>query len=345
MPEGPEVAVVIGAYRRRRYLLGAVRSVLSQTLPRERFEVVVTKSFADPEIDGFLAEHRIPSQVDENPRIGPWLISAVAATKAPFIALLDDDDEFVPERLAHALDVLHAHPSIGFYRNRVDVIDAEGAPSPRTTWRPNELDRFFDEHGPVLVPPGAKSELAALGLERTRVTFNASTMVVRRDLFEGEFGKVFARTQLQDVSLFVLAALSPFGLYLDDQRLTKYRRYPGNVTRQTSWLAEARNVYADLSSVAQRYGASDLASRLARFSRRYDRVYRSSSLVDRIGAGASRREVAHRAADYLRFLGQNPAERSKRVEVWSAGAYAAAYLVAPGIVRRVSLRQAARRRP
>ena len=38
MPSDPEVSVIVGAYSREKYLLNAVRSLLAQTLPRDRFE-------------------------------------------------------------------------------------------------------------------------------------------------------------------------------------------------------------------------------------------------------------------------------------------------------------------
>ncbi|MGD1099068.1 MAG: glycosyltransferase [Thermoplasmata archaeon] len=345
MPEGPEVAIVIGAYRRERFLLSAVRSVLAQTLPRERYEVVVTKSFANPEIDRFLEQQRIPTLLDDDPRIGSWLLKAVAATHAPYLAFLDDDDEFEPERLAHALDVLRADPGLGFYRNRVRVVDEHGDPVPPEKWRFYAVDDYFDGRGPIPVPPRDKNGLAELGLERTRVSFNSSTMIVRRELLEGELGAAFARTQLPDVALFVLAAVSRFGLYLDDRRLTRYRYYPENVTNRVPWLQHAHEAYRDLAALAQAHANPDLAGRLARVSEHYDRVYRSGTIVERVRAGADRREVARLAGEYLRFLGHHPAERELSLEVWAAEMSAASYLLAPGVARRMSTRQAARRDP
>lgn len=345
MPDGPEVAVVVGAYRRERYLLGAVRSVLAQTLPRDRYEIVVTKDFANREVDRFLEEHRISALLDNDPRIGTWLGRAVAATRAPYLAFLDDDDEFEPERLAHVLDLLRGRPELGFYRNRVRVIDARGEPVAESEWRAHEVDGFFDGRGPVTISPGQKAGLAELGLERTRASFNSSTMVVRRELLDGELGKAFARTQLPDLALFVLAAVSEFGLYLDDRRLTRYRFYPGNVTHRIPWLRHACEAYADLAAVARSRASADLAHKLTQESEHYDRLYRSGTLVEKIGSGAGRREVARLAEEYLRFLGHHPGERAVTFDVWAAEMYAASYLLLPGVARKVSVRQAARRVP
>lgn len=343
MSERPEVAVVVGSYGRREYLLSAVRSVLAQTVPRDCFEVVVTKSFADPEIDRFLATHRVSSRRDDDPRIGSWLLNAVALTRAPYIAFLDDDDEFEPDRLARVLDVFRADPTLGFYRNRVCVIDRQGDTVPSGSWRKHELDAFFDSRGPVTISPTEKKGLATLGFDQSRVSFNSSTMVVRRELFDGESGAVFARTQLPDLALFVLASLSPFGLYLDDRRLTRYRYYGGNVTHGVPWLRHACESNRDLAEAARAHGNAELALRLYRDSRHYDRLYRSGTIVERVGAGADRREVARLAGDYLRFLGRNPSERSLTLDVWAAEVYASSYLIVPAVARRLSVRRTALR--
>lgn len=345
MADRPEVAVVIGAYRRERFLLSAVRSVLAQTLAPDRVEVVVTKSFEQPEIDQFLTEHGIRAIRDDDPRIGTWLLKAVARTRAPYVAFLDDDDEFAPERLATALEILRGHPELGFYRNRVSVIGENGEPVPRDAWRPHEVDEYFDGHGPITVPSTNKKGLADLGLEWTRASFNSSTMVVRRELLEGESGAAFARTQLPDLALFVLAAVSRFALFLDDRRLTRYRYYPGNVTHRVPWLRHATEAFRDLASVARNHQDSDLAGHLSRGSDHYDRLYRSGTIVEKVRAGAERLEVARLAEEYLRFLGRHPAERAWTLDVWAAEVYATSYLFVPGLARRVSLRQADRRRP
>jgi glycosyltransferase involved in cell wall biosynthesis len=344
VPDGPEVAVVVGAHERERYLLSAVRSVLAQTLPRDRYEVIVTKSFANDEVDRFLERERILALRDDDPRIGSWLLRAVAATRAPYVAFLDDDDEFEPDRLDHALAVLREDPTLGFYRNRVRVIDERGDPAPPATWRFLEADRYFDGRGPVKIPPTGKQGIAFYAFDGARVSFNSSTMVVRRELLEGEFRDAFSRTQLPDLALFVLASVSPYGLYLDDRRLTRYRYYSGNVTHRVPWLRHAFEAYRDLASFARMHGNTELAGRLMGRSENYDRIYRSGLLVERIRAGAGRREVARLAGDYLRFLGRHPAERAMTLDVWSSELFAASYLFFPGLARAMSDVQATRRR-
>ena len=342
MADRPDVAVIVGAYHREHYLLSAVRSVLAQTLPRDRYEIVVTKDFANPEVDAFLEREQIPSLRDDDPRIGTWLGRAIARTSAPYLAFLDDDDEFEPNRLAHALEVLRADPTIGFYRNRIRPIDAEGTSIPPESWRFYAADPYFDRHGPLFIPAAKKDGLSELGFEQTRVSFNSSTMVVRRELVEGELGTTFARTQLPDIALFVLAVVSPYGIYLDDQRLTRYRIFPGKITHRVPWLQHAADAHRDLAALSSSHAHPDLAERLDRLGAHYDRLYRSGTIVEKVRSGADRREVAYLAKEYLRFVLGHPDERRLALDVWAAELYAASYLLVPPVAREMSAHQAAR---
>ena len=335
MVDAPEIAVIIGAYRRKEYLLRAVRSVRAQDIPRDRYEVFVTKDFADPVIDAELAREGIASHVDADPCIGTWLGRAVRATHAPLLTFLDDDDEFEPDRLERLLAVFRDHPEVGFYRNRVRVIDAEDRPIPLERWRKIESDSAFDTSGPVLLPPGARSKLVEFAFLTTRSTFNSSTMALRRDLFDGPSAELFARTQLPDLSLFVAAALSSSALYFDDRRLTRYRFYGGNVTHRVSWLAESSRCHREAADLARSFGQPELAAWLAELAVHYERMYRAGRVMDQIGAQDSRGTVARLSAEYLRFLGRHPSERSIRLDVWAAEAYGLAYCVAPALARRM----------
>ncbi len=343
MPAGtPEVAVVVGAFRRRNYLEDAVGSVLAQTLSRDRFEVVVLKDFADPEIDRWLADRRVPAILDGEPRIGRWLLRAIRATRAPFVAFLDDDDAFEPERLARVVEVIRTHPGLGFYRNRVRVIAADGQPVDPVRWRSIERDAALDGTGPVWVPPDGKADLARLVLRTVIASFNSSTVVVRRELFDGALGEAFAASQLPDLALLVAAAASPYGLYLDDRRLTRFRHHEENATHAVEWLHHAAEAHADLGEVAARFGRDDFARVLRAASVHYDRVYRSSTIVAAVRAAQPRDRVAALGIDYARFLADHPAERGVRPDAWGAEAYALLYLVSPGFARRLAL---ARQRP
>ncbi|MGA8709806.1 MAG: glycosyltransferase family A protein [Thermoplasmata archaeon] len=329
MATTPEISVIVGAYNRERYLLSAVRSLLAQTLSRERFEIVVIKNFRSEEIDAELERTGSVVLFDAEPRIGRWLRHAVNASKGAIVTFCDDDDEFEPDRLEKMLAVFREHPDLGYYRNRVRVIDRDGRPTPEREWRNHEADRGFDSLGPVYLPRDGKAGLLDLAAHRTHATFATSTMALRRELLNGDLGDAFERTQLEDLFLFLTGTLSPCGMYLDDRRFTRYRFYAGNVTHTVRWLGHAEESERDMVSVAERHGRPDFARWLASRAVNHERLFRGGTLVARVAAGAERREVARLTAEYLRFLGQHPEERAWTLDVWAAGVYGLASLAAP----------------
>ncbi len=335
MTEDPEIAVVVGAYRRERYLLDAVRSVLAQDLLRDRYEVVVVKDFANETVDRFLREHGVPALLNDEPRTGAWLLNAVHATRAPILAFLDDDDEFEPGRLAHVLATFRDHPEVGFYRNRVRVMDERGLAVSVERWRTVETDAEFDATGPVLVRPDRKADLFDIAVARSFSTFNLSTMAARRDVLSGAFAERFAQAQLPDLALFVLAAVGPWGFYLDDQRLTRYRVFSGNVTGQVNWLKHASEAHRDLGAFAKERGRAEFAVWLDRQADHYERLYHGGRVVESVASNATRRAVASLATQYVRFLGGHPKERALTLDVLGAALYGLGYLVAPSMARTV----------
>ncbi len=343
MAEGPEIAVVIGAYRRSEHVASAVRSVLGQTMARDRFEVVVTKTFDDPALDESLVAEGVQLLRDDEPVIGRWLRSAVRATRAPVVAFLDDDDEFVPERLALLAELWRAQPDLGFYRNRVMVIEGTGAPLPSGRWRRHEVDAGLDSTGPVRRSADGKAGLWELGTRRGWATFNSSTMAIRRELLDGAVGDAFERTYQPDQFLFLAGLLAPFAVYLDDRRLTRYRYYGGNVSHTLPRLHDWAGSEHEMADLARGGGEREYADWLDREGDHYERMYRGGRLLRRIGDGADRREVARLTEEYLRFLGGHPAERALTVDTWAAGIYGAGYVGAPSIIRPIARARSAAR--
>jgi glycosyltransferase involved in cell wall biosynthesis len=339
----PEVAVVVGAYRRSEHLAAAVRSVLAQTLPRDRFEVVISKTFTDPVQDAAFRAAGILLREDATPAIGRWLRNAVRATRAPLVTFLDDDDEYEPDRLARIVELGRARPDVGFYRNRVRVIDRDSRPVPPGAWRVHETEAGLDASGPVYRARTEKAGAWEFGARRGWATFNSSSMAIRRELLDGPVGDAFDRTYQPDQFLFLAGLLAPFGLYLDDRRLTRYRYYGGNVSLSLARLRDWSRSEHEMADVARTGGETEFGAWLDREADHYERMFRGGSLMQRIGDGAGRREVAQRTAAYLRFLATHPAERSMAFDTWAAGLYGIAYVGAPALTRPVARARSAAR--
>ncbi len=333
---GPEIAAVVAAFDRDDFVLRAARSVAAQTVPRASYELAVVTNFHRPEIERELLALGAKVLYSEEPQIGAFMHLAANATTAPWLAFLDDDDEFEPERFARFLEVRRAYPGLGFYRNRVRVIDRDGRAIPPERWRRHELDAAFDDLGDVYLPPDGKERALEIGLQRTWASFNSSTMIVRRELLDGDLGRAFDRQRLPDTLLYLAAVLRPVGLYLDPRRLTRFRFWEASATGSLAWFRHATRCNLELAEVAERHGATAYARLFRELSVHYGRMARATALADGIAARAARREIAARTGDYLRYLGRHPDERRLTIDTWAAGAYGLGYALAPGAVHRLA---------
>jgi glycosyltransferase involved in cell wall biosynthesis len=117
----PIVSVVIPAYNQAGFLGAAIQSVLDQTFTDFELIVVndaspdhtdqIVKQFADPRLKYVVHKQNRGLPAARN--------SGMRLAQGEFIALLDSDDLFHPEKLQAHVDYLMTHPEIGVsYNNR-----------------------------------------------------------------------------------------------------------------------------------------------------------------------------------------------------------------------------------
>jgi glycosyltransferase involved in cell wall biosynthesis len=117
----PKVSVVIPAYKQADFLGQAIQSVLDQTY--SNFEIIVVND-ASPDhtaevVDRF-TDARLRYLVhQENRGLPATRNTGMRASSGEFIALLDADDFFHPEKLQAHVDFLNRHSSVAVsYNNR-----------------------------------------------------------------------------------------------------------------------------------------------------------------------------------------------------------------------------------
>ena len=109
----PELSVIIPTRNRACYLGGAVRSVLAQSLKDVEIVVVddcgdddsatVVKAFRHPHIHYVRHERQRGGGAARN--------TGIAYSSGEYVAFLDDDDEWYPEKLARQMSVMQASPA------------------------------------------------------------------------------------------------------------------------------------------------------------------------------------------------------------------------------------------
>lgn len=136
------IAVVIPCYRHERFVAQAVESALGQTRRPDRL-IVIDDGSPDGSVDvleRFRGEEGVELIVQANAGAHNAINRGVrlAADDCTFVAILNSDDVYAPDRLERCLEFLEAHPEFAVACTRFDVVDGEGEPldpeAPRARW-------------------------------------------------------------------------------------------------------------------------------------------------------------------------------------------------------------------
>jgi glycosyltransferase involved in cell wall biosynthesis len=117
-------------YRGERYVAAAIQSALAQTY-RSLELVIVNDGSPDnsaQKIARFLPHPKIRYIEQQNTGVAAARNTGIVAATGEFIGLLDQDDLWLPDKLARQVAYLDSHPEIGFVHSRVKCIDAAGQP-------------------------------------------------------------------------------------------------------------------------------------------------------------------------------------------------------------------------
>ena len=127
MNYSPYISVLILAHDRRKYLFDAVNSVLSQDLPRDKYEVLVVKYELDndKEIDKKLEELGLRVVNTKEVSLGAKIAVGAEEAKGEVLAFLEDDDLFLPGKLSRVYEVFNRDEKIGYYHNEMIYYDID----------------------------------------------------------------------------------------------------------------------------------------------------------------------------------------------------------------------------
>lgn len=147
----PRVSVVIPTYNRSRALVRALESVFAQTEPV--LETIVVDDGSTDDTQAVLAGFgsRVRAIRKSNGGAGAARNAGIEAARGEFVAFLDDDDAWLPEKNREQVRILDARPEVGITSSGVLFIDAEGRPDYVQSW--SDEGRAFDRvlfHNPVV---------------------------------------------------------------------------------------------------------------------------------------------------------------------------------------------------
>jgi len=217
------VSIVIPCYKSERWIEAAIRSAYSQT--HSKIEVIVIddgskdgsmalleqlKNSEFPELKILQHEGGVNRGVSTTRRLG------VDTASGEFIAFLDADDCFLPNKVERQLSVFKKHPDIMFCHTDVQVVDEQDHPVV-------QHDHHFD------IRPQAPYWFHKESDYLARNGIACSSVLVRRDALQAV---PFAGSQLyqfEDWLCWCLLARRGRFIYLDEP-LIKYREHAASAT-------------------------------------------------------------------------------------------------------------------
>jgi len=204
----PLVSVVIPNYNNGRFLAEAIQSVLDQTY--RPIDVIVVDDGSTDESSAIADRYRdrVRWIAQAHRGVGAARNRGIAASDAPFIAFLDADDSWHPEKLAQQMP-LFTSPDIGLVFCGIQYIDLAG--------------HVLGEN--IAGPEGDTFRQIAM-LERTIAI--GSTPVIRRECFArvGVFEETLKVAEDWDLCRRIAGAYRVVGV---QRPLARYRQHPDNV--------------------------------------------------------------------------------------------------------------------
>lgn len=221
-PTRPRVAVIVPAYGVAHLLGEALDSLQAQTFTE--WECVVIDDGAPDDVAGavapYLADPRIQFLSTPNHGVSSARNTAIAATGAPLIALLDGDDRIRPEYLARTVPLLETDPAIRLVTVNALIFGAV----------PHERFCFDGKQGNG---DGTRGTLADV-LDRSFGVYIGTTF--RRADFDAVGGFDTAMAQSEDFDLWVrLMQLGGVAGYVDEV-LGEYRVRPNSASAHAGRL-------------------------------------------------------------------------------------------------------------
>ncbi len=223
----PKLTVVITAYDRREFVERAILSVLAQTLPRSRYQIILIKNFRSEDVDSLAEKHQISSVLSRSSSLGDNYVEALEISDGDVLCFLDDDDLFDRRKLEVVSRAFSEYPDLGYFHNRyVPFMREHDQIVPAKVLEHSSETRLL---APTSLEPHDIFSLMKLN-------FNCSSISVKREIV-ASYSDVFrGGSQVLDVLFFYAAILSGRPMMVSPEVLTYFRIHQANTSRASPGL-------------------------------------------------------------------------------------------------------------
>ena len=225
MNKTPYISVIVTAYNRKDFILKAIRSVLTQSLDKSEYEIIVIKNFNNKALDTLLKGKNVKTILFNVGKNKFTMLPAIKQSSGEVLVFLDDDDEWEKTKLDKIYRLFTNNKKLGYYHNNYSFIDNYGKSvnsnirlSQRETIE--KLKTYNVEHN--------EKNRRVWNIIDYGLFFNNSCVAMRRDIitFNGLGGMPFG----VDLQLLYASLLSKYNLFFDSDKLTRYRIHTDNTS-------------------------------------------------------------------------------------------------------------------
>lgn len=123
----PEVSVVIPCYNAEKYLRQAIDSVFAQTY--SNLELIVVNDGSTDKSGAILASYgdRIRVIHQQNQGLSAARNVGIASALGEYVAFLDADDYWQPDKLRQQIAVMEANPNLALCHTQFEMVEADGS--------------------------------------------------------------------------------------------------------------------------------------------------------------------------------------------------------------------------
>lgn len=245
-----DVTILVPSFRHESFVLDCVRSALAQTHRRVRVMVVDDRS-PDGTVERAreLTDRRLEVSVNaENRGLANSVLDALERVTTPYVALLNSDDLFHPERIARCVAVFAAEPDVQVVTTGLHLVDErDGELTVDNTNRLTDGKLVHDwVHWYEGAQPKPDDDLFATLLEHNFLA-TSTNFVCRTEYLREQSESLRSLKYCLDWRVFLDAARRGVLRHIPD-RLAAYRMHRGN----TVWFREGRRwrYYLEVNRVA-----------------------------------------------------------------------------------------------
>ena len=237
----PLISIIVPAYNSARYLAEALDSALAQNY--EPKELIVVDDGSTDETSQIIARYGNRLEALRQPNQGSAVArnAGIAASRGEYIAFLDADDLWLPDKLCVQARYLDRHPEVGMVYSRWDVQEESALTPARADYRHQAENGIDPERSGWLY-----NQLLFDCIVHT------TTVVLRRSIAErvGPFDARYRRGQDYDYWLRVSRLTE---IHCIARVLSVYRQRQGSITNS---LHPMNYGYEVLSSAIARFGVT-----------------------------------------------------------------------------------------